>query len=83
MHIELKHPVICTWLYLINLSISDKPNRKLHTTELRTTEIKKLKTDLEDAIRGKEWKRVEKIQAKIDELEKKDNDKILQGKTLF
>ena len=64
-----------TFRYLIDSSISDEPNRKL-----RTTEIKKLKTDLADAIRGKEYETASKIQAKIDNLEKKTNERILQGK---
>ena len=64
-----------TFRYLINSSISDEPNRKL-----RTTEIKKLKTDLADAIRGQEYEKASKIQAKIDDLEKKDNENIFQGK---
>ena len=64
-----------TFRYLINSSISDKPNSKI-----RTTKIKKLKTDLASAIRGKEYEKASKIQAKIDDLEKKDNEKILQGK---
>ena len=74
--IETKYYVFwITFRYLINSSISDKPNRKL-----RTTEIKKLKIDLAGAIRGKEYEKASKIQAKIDNLEKKDNEKILQGK---
>ena len=61
--------------YLINFSISDEPNRKLLATE-----IKKLRIDLAGAIRGKEYEKASKIQAKIDDLEKKDNENIFQGK---
>ena len=49
---------------MINSSISDKPNGKL-----RTSEIKKLKTNLSNAVRGKEYEKASKIQAKIDDLE--------------
>ena len=64
---------MATFRYLINYSISDKP-------KIPTTKIKKLKTDLASAIRGKEYEKASKIQAKIDDLEKKDNENIFQGK---
>ena len=48
--------------------------------KLRTNEIKKLKIDLAGAIREKEYEKASKIQAKIDDLEKKDNENIFQGK---
>ena len=60
---------------MIDSSISDELNEKL-----RTNEIKKLKIDLAGAIREKEYEKVSKIQAKIDDLEKKDNENIFQGK---
>ena len=60
---------------MIDSSISDKLNEKL-----RTNEIKKLRIDLAGAIREKEYEKASKIQAQIDDLEKKDNGKILQGK---
>ena len=47
---------------------------------LSITEIKQLKIDLAGAIRGKEYEKASKIQAKIDDLEKKDNENKFQGK---
>ena len=60
---------------MIDSSISEEMNEKL-----RTNEIKKLKIDLAGAIREKEYEKASKIQAKIDDLEKKDNENIFQGK---
>ena len=63
---------------MIDSSISEEMNEKL-----RTNEIKKLKIDLAGAIREKEYEKASKIQAEIDDLEKKDDEKILQGKTYY
>ena len=70
--------VKCSIFINSTFHISDESNRKL-----RTTKIKQLKTNLADAIRGKEYEKASKIQAEIDDLEKKDDEKILQGKTYY
>ena len=59
---------------LIYSSISDAPIQNAHASEIR-----KLEENKSEAVRGQNFDKATKIQTKIDDLVKKDNEKIYAG----